>query len=41
MDGMIKYSEREKRALKGETTEVEYGDAEEFVSMLQTGKLEF
>ena len=39
MDGMLKYSEREKRALKGET--VEYKDAEDYVSMLQTGQIDF
>ena len=39
MDGMVKYSEREKRAIKGET--VEYKDADDLVSMIQTGQFEF
>ena len=39
MDGMLKYSEREKRAIKGET--VEYNNTEDYAAMLQAGKIDF
>ena len=39
MDGMLKYSERERRAI--EKGSVEYKTADDLVAKLQSGKLDF